>query len=114
VLTDSDNRRYCTDLEQQWQNGILEKTARHLPTFIANGGGGLENAGSHEYRFHPIAVFDGENRSPPAVLRPARPPRGKAVRPFLRRLLRAPRANCPKTEILLRGDSHYCSPQVLE
>jgi hypothetical protein len=45
---------------------------------------------------------------------PARRLSGKEVRPFLRRLLRAFRANWPRTEILLRGDSHYCSPQVLD
>jgi hypothetical protein len=41
-------------------------------------------------------------------------PGGKEVRAFLRRLLRAIRANWPKTEILLRADSHYCSPEVLD
>ena len=46
------------------------------------------------------------------------PPRqtagGKEIKAFLRRLLRAIRANWPKTEILLRGDSHYCCPEVLD
>ena len=36
------------------------------------------------------------------------------ARALLRRLLRAIRANWPKTEILLRGDSHYCCPEVLD
>src|SRR5471030_1175676 len=48
------------------------------------------------------------------MLRPAKRPGGKEVRAFLRRLLRAIRANWPKTEILLRADSHYCSPEVLD
>jgi hypothetical protein len=59
-------------------------------------------------------VFDGEGRFVTAVLRPAKRPGGKEVRAFLRRLLRAIRANWPKTEILLRADSHYCSPEVLD
>jgi hypothetical protein len=48
------------------------------------------------------------------VLRPAKRPGGKEIKAFLRRLLRALRANWPKTEILLRGDSHYCCPEVLD
>jgi hypothetical protein len=60
----------------------------------------------HEYGFQPIVVFDGEGRFVTAVLRPAKRPSGKEIRPFLRRLLRAIRANWPNTEILLRADSH--------
>ncbi len=67
-----------------------------------------------EYGFQPIVVFDGEGRFITAVLRPAKRPGGKEIRAFLRRLLRAIRANWPKTEILLRGDSHYCCPEVLD
>ena len=67
-----------------------------------------------EYGFQPIVVFDGAGRFITAVLRPAKRPGGKEIRAFLRRLLRAIRANWPKTEILLRGDSHYCCPEVLD
>src|ERR1700684_3736382 len=74
----------------------------------------LVNAHYDEYGFQPIVVFDGEGRFITAVLRPAKRPGGKEVRAFLRRLLRAIRANWPKTEILLRADSHYCSPEVLD
>ena len=74
----------------------------------------LFNAHYDEYGFQPIVVFDGEGRFVAAVLRPAKRPSGKEVRAFLRRLLRAIRANWPKTEILLRADSHYCSPEVLD
>jgi len=74
----------------------------------------LFNAHYDEYGFQPIVVFDGEGRFVTAVLRPAKRPGGKEVRAFLRRLLRAIRANWPKTEILLRADSHYCSPEVLK
>ena len=74
----------------------------------------LFNAYYDEYGFQPIVVFDGAGRFVTAVLRPAKRPSGKEIRPFLRRLLRAIRANWPKTEILLRGDSHYCCPEVLD
>ena len=68
----------------------------------------LFNAHYDEYGFQPIVVFDGEGRFVAAVLRPAKRPSGKEIKPFLRRLLRAIRAHWPTTEILLRADSHYC------
>ena len=74
----------------------------------------LFNAHYDEYGFQPIVVFDGAGRFVFAVLRPAKRPGGKEIRAFLRRLLRAIRANWPNTEILLRADSHYCCPEVLD
>src|SRR5579863_4772278 len=86
-------------------------------TFDAVHGGqqlGLFNAHYDEYGFQPIVVFDGEGRFITAVLRPAKRPGGKEIKAFLRRLLRAIRANWPRVEILVRGDSHYCAPEVLD
>ena len=74
----------------------------------------LFNAHDDEYGFQPIVVFDGEGRFVTAVLRPAKRPSGKEIKPFLRRLLRAIRAHWPNTEILLRADSHYCGREVLD
>ena len=71
----------------------------------------LFNAHYDEYGFQPIVVFDGEGRFITAVLRPAKRPGGKEIKAFLRRLLRAIRANWPRVEILVRGDSHYCAPR---
>jgi Transposase DDE domain group 1 len=73
----------------------------------------LFNAHYDEYGFQPIVVFDGEGRFITAVLRPAKRPGGKEIRAFLRRLLRAIRANWPATEIVLRADSHYGCPEVI-
>jgi hypothetical protein len=67
-----------------------------------------------DYGFQPIVVFDGEGRFITTVLRPAKRPGGKEIRAFLRRLLRAIRTNWPNTQILLRADSHYCCPEVLD
>lgn len=86
-------------------------------TFDAAHGGQqlrLFNAHYDEYGFQPIVVFDGEGRFITAVLRPAKRPGGKEIRAFLRRLLRAIRANWLNTEIVLRADSHYCCPEVLD
>jgi hypothetical protein len=74
----------------------------------------LFNAHYDDYGFQPMVVFDGAGRFVAAMLRPAKRPSGKEARAFLRRLLRAIRANWPRTEILLRADSHYCSPEVLD
>jgi hypothetical protein len=99
---------------------------RHVPrritldiddTFDAVHGGQqlrLFNAHYDEYGFQPIVVFDGDGRFVAAMLRPAKRPKGTEIRAFLRRLIRAIRANWPKTEILIRADSHYACPEVLD
>src|SRR6516162_8132400 len=74
----------------------------------------LFNAHYDGYGFQSIVVFDGAGRFVSAVLRPARRPGGKEIRAFLRRLLRAIRSHWPKTEILLRADSHYCTPETID
>ena len=104
---------YCESFQQVPKRITLDID----DTFDAVHGGQqlrLFNAHYDEYGFQPIVVFDGEGRFVTAVLRPAKRPGGKEIRAFLRRLLRAIRANWPKTEILLRADSHYCSPEVLD
>ena len=60
----------------------------------------LFNAHYDEYGFQPIVVFDGEGRFVTALLRPAKRPKGVEIRAFLRRLVRAIRANWPQVEIL--------------
>ncbi len=74
----------------------------------------LFNAHYDEYGFQPIVVFDGDGRFVAAMLRPAKRPSGMEIRAFLRRLFRAIRANWPATQILIRGDSHYCCPEVID
>jgi hypothetical protein len=74
----------------------------------------LFNAYYDEYGFQPIVVFDGEGRLVGAFLRPARRPKGAESAAHLRRLIREIRKHWPKTEILLRADSHYCTPEVLD
>jgi hypothetical protein len=104
---------YCGSFQQVPKRIVLDID----DTFDAAHGGqqlGLFNAHYDEYGFQPIVVFDGQGRFITCVLRPAKRPSGKEIKPFLRRLLRAIRSHWPRTEILLRGDSHYCGPQVLD
>jgi len=99
---------------------------RHVPrrivldiddTFDAVHGGQqlrLFNAYYDDYGFQPIVVFDGDGRLVGAVLRPAKRPKGREIAGHLRRLIREIRSHWPRVEILLRGDGHYCAPEVLD
>ncbi|MBL8668795.1 MAG: IS1380 family transposase [Rhodospirillales bacterium] len=83
---------------------------------VAHGGQQLRlfNAHYDEYGFQPIVVFDGEGRFVTALLRPAKRPKGIEIRAFLRRLVRTIRAHWPNVQILLRADSHYACPEVMD
>ena len=74
----------------------------------------LFNAHYDEYGFQPIVVFDQDGRFVTALLRPAKRPKGVEIRAFLRRLVRAIRCNWPNVEILVRADSHYACPEVMD
>ena len=74
----------------------------------------LFNSYYDEYGFQPIVVFDGDGRLVGALLRPARRPGGAESAAHLRRLIREVRKHWPRTGILLRADSHYCGPEVLD
>src|SRR5512144_110097 len=74
----------------------------------------LFNAHYDDYGFQPIVVLDEDGRFVTAVLRPAKRPKGVAIRAFLRRLVRAIRGNWPQVAILVRADSHYACPEVLD
>jgi len=71
------------------------------------------NAHYGNYGFLPIVVFDGEGRLITAILRPATTPKGTEIRGHLRRIVRQIRRHWPSVEILLRGDSHYCGPEII-
>jgi hypothetical protein len=104
---------YCASFRQPPKRIVLDVD----DTFDAVHGGQqlrLFNAHHDEYGFQPIVVFDGEGRFVAAVLRPAKRPGGAEIRAHLRRLVRAIRSNWPKTRILIRGDSHYCGPLVID
>lgn len=74
----------------------------------------LFNAYYDDYGFQPIVAFDADGRPVAAMLRPARRPTGAEARAFLRRLVREIRSHWPRVEILVRADSHYCAPEVLD
>src|SRR3981081_4507382 len=103
---------YCQSFRQVPRRIVLDID----DTFDAVHGGQqlrLFNAHYDEYGFQPIVVFDGEGRMITALLRPACRPSGRQIVFWLRRLIAALRDNWPRVEILLRADSHYCTPEVL-
>lgn len=103
---------YCESFRQVPRRIVLDID----DTFDAVHGGQqlrLFNAHYDDYGFQPIVVFDGDGRLIAALLRPARRPKGRQIVFWLRRLIAAIRANWPRVEILLRADSHYCTPEVL-
>jgi hypothetical protein len=104
---------YCASFRQVPRRIVLDID----DTFDAVHGGQqlrLFNAYYDEYGFQPIVVFDGDGCPVAAMLRPARRPTGAEARAFLRRLVREIRSHWPRVEILIRADSHYCAPEVLD
>jgi hypothetical protein len=104
---------YCASFAQVPTRIVLDID----DTFDAVHGGQqlrLFNAHYDDYGFQPIVVFDGAGRFVAAVLRPAKRPKGREIAAHLRRLIRGVRAHWPRVEILLRGDGHYCAPEVLD
>ena len=103
---------YCEGFRQVPRRIVLDID----DTFDAVHGGQqlrLFNGHYDDYGFQPIVVFDGGGRIIAALLRPACRPSGRQIVFWLRRLVAALRANWPRVEILLRADSHYCTPEVL-
>lgn len=104
---------YCASFRQVPRRIVLDVD----DTFdVVHGGQQLRlfNAYYDEYGFQPIVVFDGEGRPVAAMLRPASRPTGAEARAVLRRLVREIRSHWPRVEILIRADSHYCAPEVLD
>ena len=105
--------QYCASFRQVPRRIVLDAD----DTFDRVHGGQqlrLFNAFYDDYGFQPIVVFDGEGRFVTAMLRPGKRPTGREIAILLRRLVGAIRAIWPRVEILLRGDSHYTAPEVLD
>lgn len=70
------------------------------------------HAGGH--CFQPIHIFEGNSGKPLlSLLRPGKRPSGAEVARVLWHVIHRIRRRWPKVRILVRGDSHYCAPEVL-
>ena len=73
---------------------------------------------NHHYQSHgylPLCIFEGTSHAlVAAFLRPGKRPPGAEHAMILVRLLSSLRRHWPSTHILVRGDSHFATPHVIE
>lgn len=75
----------------------------------------LFNTHAGGYCFKPVKIFEANSGKPIlALLRPGKRPEGKEAARILRFAIQRIRRHWPKVRILVRGDSHYCAPEVLD
>jgi len=75
----------------------------------------LFNAYYDSYCFLPIHVFEAQSGKPVcAILRPGKTPSGTEARTIVKHLIGRIRRNWPGVQILVRGDSHYARPEVMD
>jgi hypothetical protein len=75
----------------------------------------LFNAHYDEYCFQPIHIFEAATGKPVlALLRPGKRPSGKEAAGILKHVIGRIRRTWPRVEIILRGDGHYGTPEVME
>ena len=72
------------------------------------------NAHYDEYVFQPIHIFEATTGKPVlSLLRPGKRPTGKEAARIIKHVIRRIRRNWPRVEIMLRGDGHYGTPEVM-
>ena len=75
----------------------------------------LFNAHYDEYVFQPIHIFEATTGKPVlSLLRPGKRPSGKEAARAIKHVIRRIRRNWPRVEIMLRGDGHYGTPEVMK
>lgn len=71
------------------------------------------HAGGH--CFKPIHIFEAGSGKPVlSLLRPGKRPSGEEIARVLAHVIFSIRRRWPKVSILVRGDGHYCAPEVLD
>jgi hypothetical protein len=71
------------------------------------------HAGGH--CFQPIHIFEAGSGKPIlSLLRPGKRPSGEEIARVLAHVIHCIRRRWPKVAILVRGDGHYCAPEVLD
>jgi hypothetical protein len=73
----------------------------------------LFNAYYDEYCYQPLFIFEGTSgKLIASILRPGRRPSGKETCAIIKRVVRRIREAWPKVGILIRGDSHFATPEL--
>jgi len=75
----------------------------------------LFNAHYDDYCFQPIHIFEATTGKPVlSLLRPGKRPSGKEAARILKHVIRRIRRNWPRVKIMVRGDGHYGTPEVMK
>jgi hypothetical protein len=75
----------------------------------------LFNAYHDTHCYMPIHIYEGQSgKLITTILRPGKRPSGKEIVSILKRIVRVLRAAWPDVGIILRGDSHYSTPEVFD
>ena len=75
----------------------------------------LFNAYHDNYCFLPIHIYEGQSgKLVTAILRPGKRPNGKEVAMIFKRLIKKIKKAWPRVQIIIRGDSHYASPEIMD
>ena len=73
----------------------------------------LFNGYHDEYCYMPLFIFEGRSgKLVTSILRPGKRPNGTEVRAIVKRIITRLRITWPKAGILIRGDSHFASPEL--
>lgn len=65
--------------------------------------------------FQPIHIFEANSGKPIlSLLRPGKRPSGEEIARVLRHVIHRIRRHWPRVAVLVRGDGHYCAPEVLD
>ena len=73
----------------------------------------LFNGYHDEYCYMPLYIFEGQTgRLVTSILRPGKRPSGKETRSIFKRVIKRIRAAWPNVGILVRGDSHFATPEL--
>ena len=71
------------------------------------------HAGGH--CFQPIHIFEANSGKPIlSLIRPGKRPSGEEIARVLAHVIHRIRRRWPQVDILVRGDGHYCAPEVLD
>ena len=73
------------------------------------------NAHYDEYVFQPIHIFEATTGKPVlSLLRPGKRPTGKEAARIIKHVIGRIHRNWPRVEIMVRGDGHYGTPEVMK
>ncbi|KKK60100.1 hypothetical protein LCGC14_3027740, partial [marine sediment metagenome] len=73
----------------------------------------LFNGYHDEYCYMPLFIFEGQTGNlVTSILRPGKRPNGREIRSIIKRVIKRIRSAWPKVGILVRGDSHFATPEL--